>query len=102
MQLQSDAKLLRIFIGEYDKVHSKPLSEEIVMSARKAGMAGATVLRGIMDFGANSRIHSVKLLIFHLTANCSRNYRDRRKDQRVYANSRSVARTSKLRRSSYD
>ncbi len=62
MELIGDAKLLRIFIGELDKVNGKPLYEEIVLSAKKAGLAGATVLRGIMGFGANSRIHTAKLL----------------------------------------
>jgi uncharacterized protein len=62
MELIGDAKLLRIFIGEMDKVHGKPLYEEIVMSARKHNLAGATVLRGIMSYGANSTIHTAKLL----------------------------------------
>lgn len=62
MELIGDAKLLRIFIGELDKVNGKPLYEELVLSAKKAGLAGATVLRGIMGFGANSRIHTAKLL----------------------------------------
>lgn len=57
-----EAKLLRIFIGELDKVAGKPLYEEIVMSAKKARLAGATVLRGIMGFGANSHLHTAKLL----------------------------------------
>jgi uncharacterized protein len=59
--LTGNATLLRIFIGELDKYHHQPLYEAIVMFAKKNGMAGATVLRGLMSYGANSRIHTVKL-----------------------------------------
>jgi PII-like signaling protein len=62
MKLQSDAYLLRIFIGESDKSEGKPLYEVIVKEARKRGMAGATVLRGFLGFGAHSRIHTSKVL----------------------------------------
>jgi PII-like signaling protein len=62
MKLPFEAYLLRIFIGESDKVHGKPLSEVIVMEARRNGMAGATVVRGFLGFGANSRIHTSKVL----------------------------------------
>ncbi len=62
MKLPSDAFLLRIFIGESDKVGPKPLYEVVVEEARKRGMAGATVLRGFLGFGANSRIHTAKVL----------------------------------------
>ena len=62
MKLPSEALLLRIFIGESDKTHGKALSEVIVEKARKRGMAGATILRGILGFGANSRIHTSKVL----------------------------------------
>ena len=55
MQLPHDGTLLRVFIGEADKVQGKPLYEWIVLQAREQGMAGATVLRGMMGFGANSR-----------------------------------------------
>lgn len=55
MQLPHDGTLLRIFIGEADKAHGKPLYEWIVLQAREQGMAGATVLRGMMGFGANTR-----------------------------------------------
>ena len=55
MQLPHDGTLLRIFIGEADKIHGKPLYEWIVLQAREQGMAGATVLRGMMGFGANTR-----------------------------------------------
>ena len=63
MKLSGEGKLLRIFIGESDKVHHKSLFEAIVLTAREHGIAGATVLRGVEGFGANSRyIHSAKLL----------------------------------------
>jgi uncharacterized protein len=62
MKLPSEAYLLRIFIGESDKLHGKPLYEIIVEEARKRGMAGATVVRGFLGFGANSRIHTSKVL----------------------------------------
>ncbi|MEJ5259969.1 MAG: DUF190 domain-containing protein [Anaerohalosphaeraceae bacterium] len=62
MQLPSEAQLLRIFIGEADKWDGKPLYEAIVLLARQRGMAGATVLRGLMGFGAHSRLHTAKIL----------------------------------------
>jgi PII-like signaling protein len=62
MQLPSESQLLRIFIGEADRYGGKPLYEAIVHLARQKGMAGATVLRGLMGFGAHSRMHTVKLL----------------------------------------
>jgi PII-like signaling protein len=62
MKLPFEACLLRIFIGESDKWDGKPLHEVIVREARKRGMAGATVLRGFLGFGANSRIHTSKVL----------------------------------------
>ena len=62
MQPDKDSKLLRIFIGEMDKVHGRPLYEELVFAAKKEGIAGATVLRGILSFGASSRIHTAKIL----------------------------------------
>jgi PII-like signaling protein len=55
------AKLLRIFLGESDKLHQKPLYEAIVFEAKKQGLSGATVTRGIMGFGPNSKVHSAKL-----------------------------------------
>jgi PII-like signaling protein len=55
MQLPQDGHLLRILIGEADKVEHKPLYEWIVLQAREQGLAGATVLRGMMGFGANTR-----------------------------------------------
>lgn len=62
MHLPSEAELLRIFIGESDKHGHRPLYEAIVQLARKKGLAGATVLRGIMGFGADSRMHTAKIL----------------------------------------
>jgi len=61
MQLPHEGTLLRIFIGEADKYQHKPLYEWIVLQAREQGMAGATVLRGMMGFGANTRqIHTFR------------------------------------------
>lgn len=62
MKLEGDGLLLRIFIGEQDKWHHSPLYEAIVLEARKQGLAGATVLRGPMGFGAHSRLHTSKIL----------------------------------------
>ncbi|MEN8262070.1 MAG: DUF190 domain-containing protein [Nitrospirota bacterium] len=62
MKLPEEGKLLRIFIGETDTFKGKALYEAIVLEARKLNLAGATVFRGIMGYGATSRIHSVKLL----------------------------------------
>ena len=61
MENNPNAKLLRIFIGENDKLGQQPLYENIVFEAKKQGLSGATVTRGIMGFGANSRIHTAKL-----------------------------------------
>jgi len=61
MENNPNAKLLRIFIGESDKAGNIPLYEAIVMEAKKQSLSGATVVRGIMGFGANSRIHTAKL-----------------------------------------
>jgi PII-like signaling protein len=62
MKLEGDGLLVRIFIGEQDHWHGKPLYEAIVAKARESGLAGATVLRGMMGFGAKSRIHTAKIL----------------------------------------
>jgi PII-like signaling protein len=62
MHINGDAKLLRIFVGESDKTGNTPVYEKIVLEARKAGMAGATVFRGIMGFGGSSMIHTTKIL----------------------------------------
>jgi hypothetical protein len=53
--------LLRVFIGESDRHEGKPLHEWIVLKARERGLAGATVLRGIMGFGAHSRLHTFRV-----------------------------------------
>ncbi len=62
MKIPEQGFLLRIFIGESDKWHGKPLYEAIVLKARELHLAGATVLRGPMGFGANSRLHTAKIL----------------------------------------
>ena len=62
MQTNTDAKLLRIFVGESDRHNGKPVYEELVLKARETGLAGATVIKGIMGFGANSKIHTSKIL----------------------------------------
>src|SRR5205809_2297827 len=62
MHLPEDAVLLRIFIGESDRYQHRPLYEAIVLKARELGLAGATVLRGPMGFGANSHLHTAKIL----------------------------------------
>ncbi len=62
MHLPEEAVLLRIFIGESDRWKHQPLYEAIVMKARELHLAGATVLRGSMGFGAASRIHTAKIL----------------------------------------
>ncbi len=62
MKQPLEAQLLRIFIGESDKSHGRPLYEVIVENARQFGLAGATVLRGTLGFGAHSLIHTAKVL----------------------------------------
>ncbi len=62
MQIPENATLLRIFIGESDRCENRPLYEAIVLKAREMHVAGATVLRGPMGFGAASRIHTAKIL----------------------------------------
>ncbi len=62
MKLPEDGMLLRIFIGESDKYRGKPLYEQIVLKARALKFAGATVIRGIMGFGADSHMHTAKIL----------------------------------------
>ncbi|MFC4871248.1 DUF190 domain-containing protein [Negadavirga shengliensis] len=61
MENNPQAKLLRIFIGENDRIGQKPLYEKIVFEAKKWGLSGATVTRGIMGFGANTNVQSAKL-----------------------------------------
>ncbi len=62
MRIPQNGYLLRIFIGESDHWQGTPLYEAIVLKARELHLAGATVLRGPMGFGANSRMHTAKLL----------------------------------------
>jgi len=62
MTIPEDGCLLRIFVGESDRHEGKPLYEWLVLKAREAGLAGATVLRGIEGFGAHSRLHTAKIL----------------------------------------
>jgi hypothetical protein len=62
MELPEDSLLLRIFIGEADRYNHKPLYEAIVLKARELHMAGATVLRGPLGFGASSHLHAAKIL----------------------------------------
>lgn len=53
--------ILKIYLGESDKIHGRALFEEIVFEARKAGLAGATVFKGFMSFGASHSIHTMKI-----------------------------------------
>ena len=62
MNLPDNGYLLRIYIGESDKYEGKHLYEWIVLKAREYGVAGATVIRGMMGYGANSRIKTTKIL----------------------------------------
>lgn len=63
MKLSGEGKLLRIFLGELDQHGTRPLYDAIVLKAREMGFAGATVLRGIQGFGADSRVlHTAKIL----------------------------------------
>src|SRR5260370_28974144 len=62
MHIPEDGYLLRIFVGETDKQGQHPLYEAIVLKARESGLAGATVLRGVMGFGKHSVLHTAKIL----------------------------------------
>lgn len=62
MKIEGEAKLLRIFIGETDKIGHINIYEKIVLEAKEKNLAGATVYKGIMGFGGNSRIHTSKIL----------------------------------------
>ncbi|MHB8841964.1 MAG: DUF190 domain-containing protein [Candidatus Aquicultor sp.] len=62
MKLTGSGKLVRIFVGESDQWHRKPLYTAIVERAREEGLAGATVIRGVEGFGAHSRIHTMRIL----------------------------------------
>lgn len=62
MEAQTDAKLLRIFIGESDKIRHLPLYEVVVREAQAAGLAGATAWRGLTGYGPSTRIRTAKIL----------------------------------------
>jgi len=62
MKIEGEGKLLRIFIGESDTWHGKPLYQAIVERVREEGLAGATVIRGIEGFGADSHVHTARIL----------------------------------------
>ncbi|MDH4129642.1 MAG: DUF190 domain-containing protein [Spirochaetota bacterium] len=62
MKITGVGQLIRVFLGESDKYHGKPVYECIVLKARELGLAGSTVIKGIEGFGATSRIHTAKIL----------------------------------------
>lgn len=62
MKIPQEGCLLRVLIGESDIWHGRPLYEAIVLKARELHLAGATVFRGLMGFGASSRLHTTKIL----------------------------------------
>lgn len=62
MKLEGEGKLLRIFIGESDTWHGKPLYQAIVQRLREEGIAGATVIRAIEGYGAKSHLHTARIL----------------------------------------
>jgi PII-like signaling protein len=62
MELQGQSKLLRIFLGEADRIGHRFLYEEILTAAKVKGLAGGTVLKGVMSFGASTRIHRARLI----------------------------------------
>jgi PII-like signaling protein len=62
MKIEGEARRVRVYIGESDQWHGKPLHTAIVERCRREGLAGATVLRGIEGFGAHSRIHTARIL----------------------------------------
>ena len=62
MELKSEAKLLRIFLCEADKVKHSALYEVIVQEEGKLCLSGATVWRGVMGFGATGRIRTTRIL----------------------------------------
>ncbi len=62
MKKESEAILLRIFIGESDEYEGKKLHNHIIETLKKEGIAGATVLRGIVGFGKTSRLHTTSIL----------------------------------------
>jgi len=62
MMIPTEGKLLRVFIGEGDRWHGRPLHEAIIEEARRRGLAGATAWKGFSGFGAHSRLHTTKIL----------------------------------------
>ena len=62
IRMEGEGKLVRVFIGESDTWHGKPLYQAIVERVREEGLAGATVVRGIEGFGADSRLHTSRIL----------------------------------------
>jgi hypothetical protein len=62
MMIPTEGKLLRVFVGEDDRWHGRPLYEAIIEEARRRGLAGATAWKGFIGFGANSRLHTTKIL----------------------------------------
>ena len=62
MELSKQGQILKVYIGESDELDGEPLYEWLVLKAKEENMAGATVLRGLMGFGANSRIHTANIL----------------------------------------
>ena len=62
MKLPYESQLLRVFIGERERYQGQLLYEAIIRRAKERGMAGGTVIRGTMGFGAHSRIHTAKIL----------------------------------------
>ena len=62
MKIEGEAQRVRVYIGESDQWHGKPLFTAIVERCRREGLAGATVLRGVEGYGASSRIHTTRLL----------------------------------------
>ena len=62
MELQGRSKLLRIFAGEVDRIGHQLLYEAILLAAKEKGLAGGTVLKGIMSYGPSSRIHVARLI----------------------------------------
>ncbi|WP_027174959.1 DUF190 domain-containing protein [Desulfovibrio aminophilus] len=62
MHIKIDAEILRVYVGESDQIKGRPLFEIVAEEARKRGLAGATVLRGVLGFGANSLVHTAKIL----------------------------------------
>jgi len=62
MKIPQEGCLLRVFVGESDRWHGAPTYEAIVLKAREMHLAGATVLKGVMGYGASSRLHTAKVL----------------------------------------